>query len=113
MLWTDLYKINQKANTKKLKQKDFYINEKLYENVDFIIYDDSIFISKVWDFNINEPWEESLNYYFLNSELKSKIYRINDLEKEFGYGPLPDFTEYTIQELKNRVNTLESKKIYE
>ena len=113
VLWTDLYKINQKANTKKLKQKDFYINEKLYENVDFIIYDDSIFISKVWDFNINEAWEESLNYYFLNSELKSKIYRINDLEKEFGYGPLPDFTEYTIQELKNRVKTLESKKIYE
>ena len=45
--------------------------------------------------------------------LNQKIYRINDLEKEFGYGPLPDFTEYTIQELKNRVNTLESKKIYE
>ena len=46
---------------------------KIYTNVDFIIYQNLNFIPKAWNFSVNESWAENLNYYFLDSQVKSQF----------------------------------------
>ena len=112
VLWSDLY-ATANQNSNQISKSDFKINGNLYKNVDFIIYPELNFIPKKWDLNLNETWEENLNYYFLDTKIRSKIYRISDLEKEFGFGPPADFTEYKIEELTDMLNELESNKRYD
>tara|TARA_B100002052_G_scaffold43020_1_gene35632 strand:- start:255599 stop:256246 length:648 start_codon:yes stop_codon:yes gene_type:complete len=114
VLWSDLYTTtNLKPKQNQLQLRNIKINKNLYKNVDFIIYQNLNFIPKAWHFSVNESWEENLNYYFLDSQVKSKIYRLVDLEKEFGFGPPPDLTGYTIDELRYKLNELETHGSYD
>lgn len=109
VLWTDVYvSKNKNYNRNKLNIKNLEINGNTYNNVDFTVYKNKKFIPKKWDFNWDEPWDDKLNFYFHDSQKRSKIYRLNDLEEIFGYGKTPDFTKYKIEELKKILNQIQS-----
>jgi len=108
VLWTDLYVSKQKYyNKNELDIKNVEINGKKYNNVDFTIYKNKNFISKKWDFGWDEPWGNELKFYFFNSQKRSKIYRLTDLEEVFGYGETPDFIGYTIEDLRKKLDQLQ------
>ena len=109
ILWSDLYVSKQKYyNKNELDIKNVEINGEKYNNVDFTIYKNKNFISKKWDFGWDEPWDNKLNFYFFNSQKRSKIYRLTDLEEVFGYGETPDFTENTIEDLREKLDQLQA-----
>lgn len=68
------------------------VNDKEYESVDFTLVED-LFIPKTWDYNLNESFPDSVNLE-KGYVVKSKIYRVEDIESEFGYFGDIDFTDF-------------------
>jgi len=107
ILWTDLYVSKQKYyNKNELDIKNVEINGEKYNNVDFTIYKNKNFISKKWDFGWDEPWDNKLNFYFFNSQKRSKIYRLTDLQEVFGYGKA-NFTVKKTEDLNKKLDQIQ------
>lgn len=107
IIWTDLYCQPDEFDTykSKLNLKDLVVvNDKEYEMVDFELTED-VFISKKWDYNLNESFPDSVDLKNIFS-IKSKVYRPDDLEAEFGYLGDLDFTESEDKDVKAFMDSL-------
>ncbi len=98
--WTDIY-TSKKSLNKGIK-KEVIVNKRLYENVNFEVYKNTAFIRKNWNYDLFEPWEASLEFYTKEEIIKSKIYRLVDIEKKWGYSM--DIDTVTIS--LNKINTM-------
>lgn len=95
VIWKDLYCLSEDYASFKsnLNIKEMVlVNDKEYESVDFTLVDD-LYILKNWDYNLKESFPDSVNLE-KGYVIKSKIYRVEDLENEFGYYGDLDFTDY-------------------
>lgn len=95
VIFTDLYcpereyeQYVKHLNTKKV----VVVNNKEYEEVDFQVFED-IFIPKNWDYDLNTPFPKELEIKN-NYLVKSKLFSVAQLEKEFGYIGNIDFSDY-------------------
>jgi hypothetical protein len=111
VLWKDLY-VNDMADYEKyaaevLKIRDqVTIADKTYNDVDFTVYEKWPFIKALWNFGLFEPWTDELDIHSGNYQLKSKIYRVEDLEEEWGYWGEFDMADYTEQDFKNLIDSI-------
>lgn len=107
VIWKDLYCLPEDYDTYKDNlnlQKMVTVNDKEYEMVDFTLVED-LFISKNWDFNLNENFPDSVdlkNKY----KVQSKIYRVDDLETEFGYFGDIDFSDFDETQVQDFMDSL-------
>ena len=98
--WTDIYTSNKSVN--KGVKKEIIINKRCYNNVNFEVYKNTAFIRKSWNYSLFEPWEESFEFYTKEEIIRSKIYRLVDIEKKWGY--LMDIDTLDIS--LNKINTM-------
>jgi len=95
ILHQELYLIEQgkyqDLAAKELNLKDVDIENKMYQNVDFEIFEEKIYIPKQWDYTFHEslPAEIKSGGDF---KIVSKLYRQEDLEKAWGFNGNYDFT---------------------
>lgn len=99
VVFTDLYCLENEyeqyakhLNTKKV----VVVNNKEYEEVDFQVFED-VFIPKNWDYDLNTPFPKELEIKN-NYLVKSKLFSVAQLEKEFGYIGNIDFSDYESEE---------------
>ncbi len=107
VIWKDMYCLPEDYDTYKGNldlKKMVTVNDKEYEMVDFTLVED-LFIAKNWDFDLNESFADSvdLKNKFL---VKSKIYRVEDLETEFGYFGDIDFSDFDETEVQSFMDSL-------
>ena len=98
--WTDIYTSSKSVN--KGVKKEIIINKRCYNNVNFEVYKNTAFIRKSWNYSLFEPWEESFEFYTKEEIIRSKIYRLVDIEKKWGY--LMDIDTLDIS--LNKINTM-------
>ena len=91
-----------------LKRQNHEINGDLYQNVNFETRDD-FFIPKTWDYNVLEPWGSVQYYYFKKNINHSKIYRLQDLKKEFGFEMPDEFKSLNVAALDTLIGQTELK----
>ena len=91
-----------------LKRQNHEINGDLYQNVNFETRDD-FFIPKTWDYNVLEPWGSVEYYYFKKNINHSKIYRLQDLKKEFGFEMPDEFKSLNVAALDTLIGQTELK----
>lgn len=103
--WNDLYSVNGENHY----AKEIVVNNNTFKNVDFEVYENQYFIPKTWDYNLFEPWKSSIQYYFKKDAIKSKIYRVEDLEKEWGFKLDFETQEFTIKQLDSIVKSINLK----
>lgn len=111
VVWNDLYLENfdeyeQIARSALNIQDSIFINDKEYNDVDFDVYENQVFIEKTWDFGVFEDWPEEIDLYSKSTVKKSKIYRLADLEEEWGYWGTFDFNDYTEEEFQQLLDSL-------
>jgi len=111
ILWKDLYLENMDKYSdyaaKELNIKpQISINNKSYNDVDFTIISNQLFIPKNWDYGLFEPWSDNVDVYSKNFVVKSKVYRLEDLEEEWGYWGEFDMSDYTDEDFKNLLDSL-------
>ena len=105
--WSDNYTSNISSSS--LNKMDITINNNPYFDVSFEVYENQLFIPKTWDFNLFQQWESSVRYYFKKDVVMSKIYRLGDLEKEWGYTFDGDIESLNKKQLDSMVNSLNLK----
>lgn len=111
VVWNDLY-IEDFENYDKRAQEilsirdSISIDDKEYNDVDFDVYENQVFIDKNWDFGIFEDWPEEIDLYSHSEIKKSKIYRLADLEEEWGYWGTLDFSDYAEEEFQHLIDSL-------
>ena len=98
--WTDIYTSNKSLN--KGIKKEIIINKRRYKNVNFEVYKNTAFIRKSWNYALFEPWEATLEFYTKEEMIKSKIYRLVDIEKKWGYSMDIDTVDISL----NKINTM-------
>lgn len=111
VVWNDLYleDFEQYDNIAKelLNIKDsILIDDKEYNDVDFDVYENQVFIEKKWDFGVFETWPEEIDLYAQSEVKKSKIYRLADLEEEWGYWGTFDFNDYSEEAFQQLLDSL-------
>ncbi len=112
VLWRDLY-INEGVtyddiSSKALNNKNTSIGNKVYKNVDFFVYDSVPFIAKNWDYDLYTDWPEKMNNLDEEYVVKSKIYRLKDLEESWGFYGNYDVRNLNPKELKLFIDSIES-----
>lgn len=109
VVWHDLYLKNpdeyEKYATEALKNEDVKIANKLYEDVQFEVYEGDVFIPKNWDFGLDEEWPEEVDFSG-EYAVKGKIYRLIDLEESWGFYQDFDFSDKTDEELNQFLDSL-------
>lgn len=110
VIWTDLYlldidKYNEYASTE-LKNVDTEINGNHYESVTFEVLKGKTFIAQNWDFGLEEFWPEEVDLTAGNFSKKSKIYRLEDLESEWGFYGDYDFSDLSDEEFELFMDSL-------
>ncbi|MEX0596760.1 MAG: hypothetical protein WD512_09680, partial [Candidatus Paceibacterota bacterium] len=101
----DQEKYNEFAE-KALNRKDHQIAGKTYQDADFKVYEGETFIPKIWEFGANEELPKEIKTSTEAYEVISKLYRLNDLEKLWGFYGNFDFTETGDKELKQFLDSL-------
>lgn len=91
---------------KALNRKDHQVANKTYQDVDFEVFEEQSFIPKNWDFGMNEDLPEEIKTSNEKFEVISKLYRISDLEKTWGFYGDFDFTQTSDIELKHFLDSL-------
>ena len=81
----------QELAREELNLKDVDIENKMYQNVDFEIFEETIFIPKQWDYDFLEPLPLEIKSGG-DFKIVSKLYRQEDLEKAWGFNGNFDFT---------------------
>ena len=84
-------------NVSKQERSNITIKGNKYKFEEYKVIEKEYIIEKTWDYNLFETWADSLKYFTKKSQRKSKIYRLQDLEKEWGY--LMDI-DSTIKDIK-------------
>ncbi len=92
--------------TSALKLADVEINEKTYQNVDFEVYDETILVPKHWDYSVGESLPEEIKASEGEYAVISKLYRIDALEKAWGFYGDFDFSGNSDQELQQFLDSL-------
>jgi hypothetical protein len=111
VLWRDLYldnpeKFHEFAEKELNIRSEVTIGNKKYNDVDFIVYENQAFIAKAWDYGLFEQWSDEVDVYSQKVLVKSKVYRLDDLEEEWGYWGEFDMTDYTDEDFKNLLDSL-------
>lgn len=114
VVWKDLYledmnKYNDYASSQLNLKPQLTINDKNYNDVDFTIFKEQLFIPKTWDYGLAEPWSDNVDVFSKSFVVKSKIYRLDALEEEWGYWGEFDMSDYTDEDFKNLIDSLEAK----
>ncbi len=106
----ELYLLNQDEYetfaAQALDRQDHLIADKTYEDVDFLVYDAQTFIPKNWDFGVDQELPEEIKTSVGEHKVISKIYRISNLEKTWGFFGDFDFTKTSDKELKQFLDSL-------
>lgn len=110
VIWSDLYLLdldqyNEYASTE-LKNVDTEVNGNHYESVTFEVFEGTPFISQNWDFGLEEFWPEEVDLTAGNFSKKSKIYRLEDLESEWGFYGDYDFSDLSDEEFELFMDSL-------
>ncbi|MGB0886045.1 MAG: hypothetical protein ACPGR5_06440 [Chitinophagales bacterium] len=95
----DYEKYKLKLNLKKI----ITVNDKEYENVDFLLQE-ALFIPKNWDYGLDSDFPKNITSS--DFQIVSKIYRLDALEKSFGYMGEIDFSNYTQKEMDVLLDSL-------
>lgn len=106
VIFLDEFLSNSGVST--LKRQNYEINGDLYQNVNFETRDD-FFIPKTWDYDVLEPWTSTEYYYFKKNIKRSKIYRLHDLKREFGFRLPDEFNLLNVNELDSLIYQTELK----
>lgn len=107
VIWQDIYCTpeNYELYKDKLDLKELVeVNGKEYEEVDFTLVE-TAFIPKAWDYNLNESFPDSVDLSNMYA-LKTKIYRVETLETEFGYLGDLDFGDFDDADLNAFMDSL-------
>lgn len=107
VIWQDIYCLaeNYELYKDKLNLKDLIeVNGKEYEEVDFTLAE-TPFIAKSWDYDLNESFPDSVDLSNMYA-LKTKIYRVQELEDEFGYFGDIDFSSFEEAEVQSFMDSL-------
>lgn len=75
-----------------LNLKDIEIDNKMYQNVDFVVFEDEVFVPMQWDYSFNEDLPAEITTSNGDFEIVSKLYRQEDLEKAWGFNGDFDFS---------------------
>lgn len=110
VVWNYLYLENFENYDKRAQEilnirDSISIDDKEYNDVDFDVYENQVFIEKSWDFGVFEDWPEEIDLYSQSEIKKSKIYRLADLEEEWGYWGTFDFSDYTEEEFQQLIDS--------
>lgn len=89
-----------------LKRQDHQIANKTYEDVDFEVFEGQAFLGKNWDFGVEKELPEEIKTSAGEYEVISKLYRLADLEKAWGFYGDFDFTQTSDTELKQFLDSL-------
>lgn len=114
VIWKDLYVEHPEdfakyAETELNIKPQITINDKKYNDVDFEIINNQSFIAKKWDYGLFELWSDNVDVYSKIFEIKSKIYRLEDLEEEWGYWGEFDMSDYSAEDFQSLIDSLEAK----
>lgn len=83
----------EKLSSDLLVLKEYEINGMTYQDADFEIFDNDTFIVEKWNYGINEDYPEEFDSENEDYALVTKLFRIADLEKYWGFYGNFDFTE--------------------
>jgi hypothetical protein len=89
-----------------LQRQDHEIAGKTYQDVDFTMFEDQAFIPKAWDFGIDEELPEEIKTTSGDFQVISKLYRVADLEKTWGFFGDYDFSQISDAELQQFLDSL-------
>jgi len=89
-----------------LNLKDVSIEDKMYQNVDFEIFEDEVFIPKQWDYSFYESLPSEIKTGSGDFKIVSKLYRQDDLEKAWGFNGNFDFTGNTDLDLQQFLDSI-------
>lgn len=89
-----------------LNNENHEINNNVYEDVDFVVYENESFIAKIWDFDLDQEWAKEVDISSGNYVVKSKVYRLEDIEAEWGFYGDFDFSEYSDEDLNAFLDSL-------
>lgn len=89
-----------------LDLRDVEVGDKTYQHVDFIVFEEEIFIPNNWDYNFNESLPAEIKTGSGDFAIVSKLYRQKDLEKAWGFNGDFDFSENTDVDLKAFLDSL-------
>ncbi|MCB0510841.1 MAG: hypothetical protein KDC82_08755 [Bacteroidetes bacterium] len=110
VVWKDLYleDLDDYASyaASALDNKDHEVNNNVYEEVDFVVFENMSFIGEDWDYGIDEEWPMEVDISSGNYVVKSKVYRLEDIEAEWGFYGDFDFSEYSDEELNAFLDSL-------
>jgi hypothetical protein len=111
VVWSDLYledfeEYETYAQEVLNIQDSILIDYKEYNDIDFNVFENQIFIPKDWDFGVFEEWPKEIDLYSERVIKKSKIYRLADLEEEWGYWGTFDFNDYGEEEFQQLIDSL-------
>ncbi|MGB2128215.1 MAG: hypothetical protein ACPHXR_01940 [Flavicella sp.] len=101
VLWTDVYGTTEL----KLRARTDTINGHKYKHLKLERLD-GFFIPKKWDYSLFEDWKKQLNYHSISYIEKSKIYRLKDFEKTWGFQNETDDASLTLQKINNKLQQL-------
>jgi len=110
VIWSDLYVLDldnyAKYAEEELKNVDTEINGNHYEAVTFEVFEGTPFIQENWDYSLEEFWPEEVDISGNDYVKKSKIYRIEDLESEWGFYGDYDFSEASDEEFEQFMDSI-------
>lgn len=104
--YTDAYITGNTAQ--KVESQSIELNGHIYTDVNFDVYTD-FFIPKTWDYDVFEPWKKSIPLYFRKRTLKSKIYRLDNLEEDMGFKLKESIYDLSIAKIDSVINETELK----
>lgn len=110
VIWSDLYlldidKYSELAATE-LNNVDTEVNGNHYESVTFEVYENDVFITENWDYGLEEFWPEEVDLTGIGFIKKSKIYRLEDLESEWGFYGDYDFSDLSDEDFEVFMDSL-------
>ena len=89
-----------------LNMKDVEVGDKTYQHVDFVVFEEAVFIPNNWDYNFNEALPAEIKTGSGDFAVVSKLYRQKDLEKAWGFNGNFDFSENTDVDLQAFLDSL-------
>lgn len=110
VVWTDLYlsDIDNYAEIAKaeLNNVDTEIEGNHYESVTFQVFKGDPFIAENWDFGLQQFWPQEVDLTSTTFAKKSKIYRLEDLESEWGFYGDYDFSDLSDEDFEQFMDSL-------
>ena len=110
VIWTDLYLLDLDEYSlyaaQELNNVDTEVNGNHYEAVTFEVFEATPFINEHWDIGLEEFWPEDVDITSGDFAKKSKIYRLEDLESEWGFYGDYDFSDLSDEDFEQFMDSL-------